>query len=381
MTKLVPMPTIWTIEPYCLPGSANVVLTSNISMLDYPHRRGGHCGSGAMRDLLEWAGLGWDGPPDEGLVFALSGSLDLSYVRDTTLMPPVYLVGRGGDLETDLPRRLGARVSVHATDDAHDGWALVREAIDDGRPALVWADIAELPYLRVRLQMSRHDIVVIGYDDERRVAHVVDNDRDDVQLVPYEALARARASQGFPVPTRHTYFDITWPDRLPDLASAAAEAFSQSAAAMSSSTGPSIVSDRPSAVGSTGLAAVDLFAEDIAGWSEVFDDDVLDLVLHGLSAFIEKAGTGGGLFRRLLSAGAADVARLTGDLRAHEVATAAHRSAERWSLVASLARQEGTAQSRLDAAASAAATLPELERELVSALEAAGTSTEHRSGS
>jgi hypothetical protein len=305
--------------------------------------------------------------------------LDLSYVRDTTLMPPVYLVGRGGDLETDLPRRLGARVSVHATDDPQDGWTRVREAIDDGCPALVWADISELPYLRVRLQMSRHDIVVIGYDEERQVAHVVDNDRDDVQLVPYEALARARASRGFPVPTRHTYFEISWPDHLPDLASAAAEAFAQAAAAMSSSDGPSIVDGQRSAVGSTGLAAVDLFAEDIVGWSSVFDDDVLDLVLHGLGAFIEKAGTGGGLFRRLLSAGAADVARLTGGIPAEQVATAAHLCAEGWSLVASRARQEGTARSRLDAAADAAAALPDLERELVRALEIAGTAPDRRS--
>src|SRR3546814_20574217 len=95
----------------------------------YPHRLGGHCGSGAMRDLLEWAGLGWNGPPDEGLVFALSGSLDLAYVRDTELMPPIYLVGRGGDLETDLPMRLGAAVSVHATDDPREGWAWVRDSI------------------------------------------------------------------------------------------------------------------------------------------------------------------------------------------------------------------------------------------------------------
>ena len=358
-----------------------MALTDGNPVIDYPHRRGGHCGSGAIRDLLEWAGLGWDGPPDEGLVFALSGSLDLSYVRDTTLMPPIYLVGRGGDLETDLPRRLGATVSVHATDDAHEGWAVVREAIDNGRPALVWADISELPYLRVRLQMSRHDIVVIGYDDERHLAHVVDNDRDDVQLVPYEALARARASRGFPVPPRHTYFDITWPDRLPDLASAAAEAFAQAAAAMSSSGGPSITTGRASSVGATGLTAVDLFAEDIAGWASVFDDEVLDLVLHGLGAFIEKAGTGGGLFRRLLSQGAADVARLTGDTRADQVATAAHRCAERWSLVASRARQEGSARSRLHAAAGVATALPDLERELVRALEIAGTSPDRRSDS
>ncbi|WP_231857374.1 BtrH N-terminal domain-containing protein, partial [Tsukamurella tyrosinosolvens] len=40
---------------------------------------GGHCGSGAMRDLMEWTGLGFDGPPDEGLVFALGGALSLTY--------------------------------------------------------------------------------------------------------------------------------------------------------------------------------------------------------------------------------------------------------------------------------------------------------------
>ena len=39
-----------------------------VQISNYPHRMGGHCGSGALRDLLEWAGLGWDGPPGEGLV-------------------------------------------------------------------------------------------------------------------------------------------------------------------------------------------------------------------------------------------------------------------------------------------------------------------------
>lgn len=77
----------------------------------YPHRIGGHCGSGALRDLLEWAGLGWDGPPSEGLVFTLGGALGLSYVRSVDLFPPLYLVGRGGELELDLPRRLAERSS------------------------------------------------------------------------------------------------------------------------------------------------------------------------------------------------------------------------------------------------------------------------------
>lgn len=32
--------------------------------------------------------------------------------------------------------------------------------------------------------MSRHDIVVVGYDDEQQLAHVIDNDREEVQLAP-----------------------------------------------------------------------------------------------------------------------------------------------------------------------------------------------------
>ena len=97
---------------------------------------------------------------------------------------------------------------------------------------MVWADIAELPYLNVRLQMSRHDIVLIGYDDETKTAFVVDNDRADVQEVPYDALARARASQSFPVPTRHTTYFVKWPQALPDLRSAAASALAASAASV-----------------------------------------------------------------------------------------------------------------------------------------------------
>ena len=36
-------------------------------LLDYPHREAGHCGSGALRDLLEWAGLGWEEVPSSGV--------------------------------------------------------------------------------------------------------------------------------------------------------------------------------------------------------------------------------------------------------------------------------------------------------------------------
>nr|WP_276508541.1 BtrH N-terminal domain-containing protein [Modestobacter muralis] len=125
------------------------------------------------------------------------------------MAPPIHLVGRGGDMESTCC--LDATVELRRTDNSALGWRWVRDELTAGRPVMVWADIAELPYLRVRLRMSRHDVVVVGYDDERQIAYVVDNDREDVQEVPCAALARARRSTGFPASTRHATFAVEWP--------------------------------------------------------------------------------------------------------------------------------------------------------------------------
>lgn len=342
-------------------------------LLDYPHRSAGHCGSGALRDLLDWAGLGWDGPPDEGLVFALGGALSFSYLRLPGLTPPIYLVGRGSDLELDLPRRLGAPVEMTQTDDPVQGWQWARDELDAGRPVMVWADIAELPYLRVRLKMSRHDIVIIGYDDIEQVAFVVDNDREDVQRVPYQALARARASTSFPAPTRHATFAITWPPQLPDLSGVSADAFAASAALMR--TGGSELVETPSlpatAVAGAGLSGVEAFAEDLAGWPEVFTHDQHQAALQALPSFIEKAGTGGGLFRKLQAQGCADVAARTGLTAVAEAAERFARCAAAWSGLALAARSEETVEVRGQHCTQLAAELPALEAAAVDALECA----------
>lgn len=342
-------------------------------LLDYPHRGAGHCGSGALRDLLDWAGLGWEGPPDEGLVFGLGGGLGLAYLRVPGLVPPVYLVGRGGDLEVDLLARLGATVELRRTDDPALGWQWVRDELDTGRPVMVWADIAELPYLRVRLQMSRHDIVVIGYDDDEQVAYVVDNDRDDVQPVPYEALARARSSKAFPEPTRHATFATTWPQRLPDLAAVAADAFAASANSMR--TGGADLGDRSllpdGSINSTGLAGVQALADDVATWADVLDETTLESALRALPVFVEKAGTGGGLFRRLQAACCHDVAVRTGSVASRAAGEAYDRCAQAWSALGSGASGDGPAAARLVGAARTAATLPALEAEATAALDAA----------
>jgi hypothetical protein len=342
-------------------------------LLDYPHRGAGHCGSGALRDLMDWAGLGWDGPPDEGLVFGLGGGLGFAYLRVPGLVPPVYLVGRGGDLEVDLLARLGATVDLRRTDDPVLGWQWVRDELDAGRPVMVWADIAELPYLRVRLQMSRHDIVVIGYDDDAQVAYVVDNDRDDVQQVPYEALARARSSRSFPEPTRHATFATTWPQRLPELTAVAAEAFSASTDSMRSGgadlVDPALLPE--GSVNGTGLAGVQVLADDVARWADLWDEATLESALRALPVFVEKAGTGGGLFRRLQAACCRDVGSRTGSASSRTAGEAYDRCAQAWSALGVAAGGDEPLAARAAGVVGAASKLPALEVEAAEALERA----------
>lgn len=348
-------------------------------LLDYPHRMAGHCGSGALRDLLEWAGLSWGEVPREGLVFGMGGGLAFTYLRLATLRPPVYLVGRSSDLEVDLLTRLGAKADLRDGEDPVVGWDWVRSELQLGRPVMVWADIGELPYLKVRLEMSRHVVVVIGYDDATEVAYIVDNDRAEVQEVPYAMLARARASRSFPVPTRHTTYLVRWPSQLPDLRRAAASALAASVQHLEggrASIIPGATQLPPDAITSAGLAGVEIFAEDVQQWPDLMSEADLDVALRSLTAFVEKAGTGGGLFRRLQSQFCFEVAHLTDSAESRQAGVEILRCADAWSALAAAGRSDDAIGDRWRAVAAAARRLPGLEVTAVATMALAASALE-----
>ncbi|HWH44455.1 MAG TPA: BtrH N-terminal domain-containing protein [Thermoleophilaceae bacterium] len=265
------------------------------TVIDFPHRRAGHCGSGALRDLLEHRGLNYgSGPLPEGVAFGLAGGLGFLYLEIPEADPPIYLVGRTGDLERDIATNLGFGLEVVSTDDEQEGWSLVRNEVDAGRPPMVWADIMHLDYLRVRMHNTRHDIVVVGYDEDAGIAYIADNDRDEIQCCSLESLARARNSAAFPGPNRHTTFLYDWPDRLPDPRRAVAAGLRRAIANMTDDDG------RPLAglSGAPGLAGVDRFVSAYAGWPGRLGERLPD-ALRALRVFIVKAGTGGAMFRSL----------------------------------------------------------------------------------
>lgn len=337
----------------------------------YPHRLAGHCGSGALRDLMVWAGLGWDGPVSEGLVFGLGGALAFIHLRVPDLQPPVYVVGRNLDLEPGVCARVGIATQRHQTGDPGQGWRWVVDELDAGRPAMIQADIAHLPYLRVRLSNTRHVIVVVGYDLDRQVAWVVDNDRAEVQEVTLEALAAARRAVGFPDPVRHATWPLRFPDRLPDLLPVARDAARASVRSMRERTGDLFdpAASASEAVTGSGLDGVQTFAQEVAGWSHTLSPDSRRAAVAALAVFIDKAGTGGALFRGLQTEFCGQVARLTDDPAFAAAADAYRGCADAWTRLAQACRDRPDDHALI---AEQAARLPDLERWATDALARAG---------
>lgn len=274
------------------------------TVLDYPHRLAGHCGSGALRDLLEFHGLDYGhGPLSEGAAFGLAGGLGFVYIELPEMRPPIYLVGRMANLEEDIAGHLGFGLEKRATDDPDEGWELVKSEVDAGRPPMLWADIGHLDYLRVHMHNTRHDIVVVGYDEAAGVAYVADNDREEIQACSLESLAAARASEAFPGPARHTVFLYDWPESLGDLLPAVRAGVARATEHMRS---PS------SYEGQAGLAGVERFAFAYGDWPVTFGENLVN-ALKGLRVFIVKAGTGGAMFRSLHAEFLRDFAGLLGD--------------------------------------------------------------------
>ena len=298
----------------------------------FPHRKAGHCGSGAFRDLLEFHGLSWSGEPlSEGMVFGLSGGLGCFFYELPDIEPPLYLVGRTAGLERDVCEHLGIELDLRRTDDGAEAWEWVRDELDAGRPTMVNADIRELDYLRVQLSNTMHDIVVTGYDEADAFALVADNDREELQRCALESLARARGSHGFPGPSHHATWVRRFPERLPEPGVAIGRALERAAASMSKA-GEALggVSQEP------GLDHVARFAESYAHWPERFGDR-LPRALKGLWVFIVKAGTGGAMFRSLQAQFLHESAELLGDARLSAAAGVYDELAAAWLALAETA--------------------------------------------
>lgn len=327
------------------------------------HRVADHASSGALRDLLEHHGASYTREPlSEGMIFGLSGALDLSLQIMERAIPLVDLDGRAPSLEIDLCRHTGLRSEWFETDDPDAGWEALSAELDAGRPTLLRADPAALDYHADRRHDTRHAIVVTGCDPQAGIAWVLDSRFPDPQRCSLAALADARGSRAWPRPARHGLLRLGPGARLGTPATAVTAALAR---VVHNMRGPHLDA-HPHVC--RGLAAIDALwlawprLPEIAG----------PRLAHTLSALrrrIRDGGTGGALYRSLQARFEHDAAAMLGSPQLGQAALICDGLSDGWRAFAAALDDEDAA----GAHASAWAGLEDvrsLEHRHVDALEA-----------
>jgi hypothetical protein len=337
----------------------------------YRNHPGEHCGSVAMRSLLEhYCGL----ELPEDVVFGLGAGAATVYMELPGNQPSAMVAGRTLSMEMDLAHSLGLDYEEKPEPDDAKAWQDVREEVLVGRPTMLSGDIFYLDYREYKVHFPGHRFVLLGFDDEREVVQIADRINVEPETCSYGALFRSRnPPEG--LSTQNLWGRFGSGEMRNDLPTANRIALETCAKRM---LGDGVddsggFGDDAGGTSSVGVAALRRFADELPNWRE--REDATFLASYNGSV-IEKFGNGGGNFRRLY-AGYLEWAReLDAACVPEEVPALAVQSADGWTAIAKLLWAAGDGEDTWKQAAEQATALADLEQRLferiAEALPAAG---------
>jgi len=261
----------------------------------YRNVPGRHCGSTAMRNLIQhYCGL----ELSEAEVFGLGSGIGFALLEADRYDPGVMLFGRSATMEVDVADALGLRYTEQTEADDRRAWQLVRDEVLAGRPTMLSGDALYLDYRDFKVHFPAHRFVLVGFDDDVRTAFVADRIDVEPQPCAYDALAASRNPKDF-ISTCNLwgrFHDGTVGRSLRD---AFAIAVGRAATRMLERSDLAMAGDEATGIAgavrvTTGIAGLDRLAEFLP---EYLARPSGHAFARYAGACIETFGTGGGNFR------------------------------------------------------------------------------------
>ena len=243
-----------------------------------------HCETTALGALLTHAGLSLSEP----MLFGLGAGLSFIY-WDSKRQDLPFLGGRVKPfaLTQALTARLGVQLRTEETTSARKAWDRLRSTIDQGTPVGLQLDSHDLEYFGSRVHFAGHVVAMYGYDHD--TAYLVDTAQQGGEVsTSLESLARARAARG-PMSAHHRAFTVDVPttairpERIQEAIVPAIVACAKEFLA--------------APIANLGNRGILTAAKRIPSWFDRVDDPARDLAV--VAMLMERAGTGGALFRHL----------------------------------------------------------------------------------
>lgn len=311
-----------------------------------------HCETTALGVLLRHEGLDLSEP----MLFGLGSGLSFVYWDGKNMGFP-FLGGRVKpfELTRNLTAALGLDLHVRETTSPRKAWRNVAAPIDGGRPVGLQLDSYHLDYFTTKVHFGGHVVAMYGYDDQD--AYLVDTaPQGGAVTTGLAGLARARAERG-PMTARHRSFTIT--------ASGGPVAPREHIVPAIKSCADAFLNPPIANLGHRGIERA---AGLVPKWPRRSGNPQEDL--PRAAVLMEKAGTGGALFRNLYRDFLAECVQLNDSRHLRTGHNLYAEAAALWTQVAALVAAAGESgdEENLVAAGSLLHELSRIERDAMRAL-------------
>lgn len=240
-----------------------------------------HCETTATGTLLKHLGIELSEP----MLFGLGEGLGFIFWKMKGMDFPFI----GGRIKPDLltaniAKNLDLVLIVKETTSQKRAWEEVKQWIDRGQPVGLKMDCYHLDYFANAIHFAGHYATIYGYDNE--YAYLIDTVQQGGKVKNrLESLARARAEKG-PMSSRNLYYILEKGSKPVDLKQAVCRAIAANA---EDYLNPPISNIGYRGIGKTSLEILKVFKA-----SKHKERDFCTMAM-----LMERAGTGGALFRNL----------------------------------------------------------------------------------
>jgi hypothetical protein len=240
---------------------------------------GQHCETVATGSLLGAAGIHLSEP----MLFGVGEGLGFIFINLRSLPLP-FVGGRVKPfaLTTALCKNLGVTCKAVETSSRPKAWSTLESALRAGRPVGLQLDCFHLDYFSRPIHFAGHFVAAHGFD-EKDVFLIDTAPQGTAQRASRRNVEAARFEKG-PMAAKARSWTIAAPARAPDLPKAIRAAIRANARDYLS----------PAFKGASYLG-IGKLAGSLPSWIEIAKDPANDLPLSAM--LMEKAGTGGSLFR------------------------------------------------------------------------------------
>jgi len=242
---------------------------------------GQHCETTATGSLLNQIGIELSEP----LLFGLGEGLGFIF-WNMKIMDFPFIGGRvkPDELTKNLAKNLNLKLNVWETSSVQKAWGNVKECIDKNIPVGLKLDSYHLDYFTEKIHFAGHYVAMYGYNNE--VAFLVETKPQGIKVkTSLKSLEMARKEKG-PMSSRNLSYTIQKTDKNYDLKKAIISAVKNNA--------KDYLNPPISNIGHRGVLKA---SKEIKKWFKNSKNVERDFKTSAM--LMEKAGTGGALFRNL----------------------------------------------------------------------------------